>query len=280
MNSVRDDRVLVLTRIVAAIVIFVLLLAFLALYVFPDRTATDFAWTIQPGTSALLIGAGYAGGGYFFVRLIMDGKWHRVQRGFLPITVFTIFMLAATFLHWSRFHLGALNFILWTTIYIVTPFLVPFIWWQNRRISLEGLEENDLRFPSMARWALGSVGVLGTLIFVIMFIKPAILINLTPWRLTELTAQVFAGWSILAFCTLLSIAYDGRWSATRVLMESALLTITLTLLALPRMWKDFDHEKLITYLFIISSCLTWITFVVIHLWLDRLSRLDMKRRQA
>src|SRR6478752_1478625 len=78
MNTTRDDHVFLFTQIMAASIIVVLFLAFLALYIFPDRTETDFAWTILPRTSALLIGAGYTAGAYFFARLILDKKWHRV----------------------------------------------------------------------------------------------------------------------------------------------------------------------------------------------------------
>ena len=57
------------------------------------RPAGDFrSPTPTPSTSAgsaLLIGAGYTAGAYFFARLILDKKWHRVQAGFLPITAFT-----------------------------------------------------------------------------------------------------------------------------------------------------------------------------------------------
>jgi hypothetical protein len=69
------------------------------------------------------------------------------------------------------------------------------------------------------------------------------LIAVTPWKLTELTARVFAGWSLLAFLTVLTIAHDGQWSATRILVQSAMVALVLTLLALPRMWPDFDRSK-------------------------------------
>src|SRR5215470_11275901 len=119
LNTTQDDHVFPFTKIVAGSVIAVLLLAFIALYIFPDHTDIDFAWTILPRTSALLIGAGYTAGAYFFTRLILDKKWHRVQAGFLPITAFTIVMFLATVLHWGRFHHGALNFYLWTIIYAI-----------------------------------------------------------------------------------------------------------------------------------------------------------------
>lgn len=272
MGTLKDDRTLLLTRVVAASVIFVLLLAFLALYIFPDNTNVDFAWTILPRTSAILIGAGYTAGAYFFARLLMDRKWHHVQAGFLPITVFTICMLVATLLHWSRFHQGALNFYLWTIIYILTPFLVPFVWWRNRVTGLDGLEENDRRFSPLVRRGLGAIAILGILAFLVIFVRPSILISLAPWKLTELTARIFAGWSMLTFSTVLSIAIDGRWSATRVLMESAMLGIGLTLLGFPRMWADFDTSKPMTYIFLAGLVITLVAFIVIHFWLDRASQ--------
>lgn len=275
MNS--DDRVIVATQIVAASVIVVLLLAFLALYIFPDYTDIDFAWTIQPRTSALLIGAGYTAGAYFFARLLLDKKWHRVQAGFLPITAFTIFMLLATLLHWDRFHHGALNFYLWTIVYAITPFLVPFIWWRNQQTALTGLEEHDLRFSRFIRSALKIVGIVGALVFVIVFIKPTLLIGVAAWKLTPLTARIFAGWSILTLCTVASIGFDGRWSATRTLMESAMVGIGLCLLALPRMWADFNPSSPMTYALVGGLVITFIAFLVIHMRMDRLSQKTTNR---
>ncbi len=271
MNS-RDDRVFPLTKIIAGSVIVVLLLAFLALYLFPDHTDTDFAWTILPRTSALLIGAGYTAGAYFFARLILDGKWHRVQAGFLPITAFTIVMFLATILHWDRFHHGALNFYLWTIIYAITPFLVPYIWWQNQKTAITGLEPHDTYFSPLVRNGLKFIGLAGILVFVIVFIKPTLLITAAPWKLTPLTARIFSGWSILTLCTVASIGFDGRWSATRTLMESAMVGIVLSLLALPRMWNDLSKTNPMTYALVGGMVLALIVFIAIHIRLDRSGR--------
>ncbi|MEP6895302.1 MAG: hypothetical protein ABI986_06820 [Chloroflexota bacterium] len=272
MNTTKDDRIFASTQIIGGSIIFVLLLAFVALYLFPDHTDIDFAWTILPRTSALFIGAGYIAGAYFFARLIMDKKWHRVQAGFLPITAFTICMLAATILHSDRFHHGALNFYLWTIIYAITPILVPFLWWQNQKTISNDLEEHDVRFSALVRGGLGLIGVVGVLIFIVVFFQPALLISAAPWKLTPLTARIFAGWSILTLCTVASIGYDGRWSATRTLMESAMVGIGLSILALPRMWADFNMANPMTYALVGGLFLALIAFTVIHLRMDKLSR--------
>jgi hypothetical protein len=272
MSEREDDRVLPFTIITAAGVVLVLVLAFLALYIEPDHTDANFAWTILPRSSAILIGAGYTGGAYFFIRLLTDRKWHRVQAGFLPITAFTICMLAATVLHLNRFHQGDIRFYLWTGIYILTPFLVPFLWWRNRATERHDLEENDLRFSAATRLGMRIVGVAGILAFLVVFAVPSILIASAPWKLTELTARIFAGWSILTFAAVLSIGMDGRWSATRILVESAMVAIALVLLAVPRMWSDFDPGKPMTYAFMGGLVLALAAFLFIHIRLDRASR--------
>jgi hypothetical protein len=239
MNT-RDDRIYLTTRVAAGVVILVLLLAFVALYLFPENTNTDFAWTITPITTAMLMGAGYIAGAYFFLRVLTEKKWHHVQAGFLPITAFTIFMLAATLLHLDRFRQGSFQFYLWTVIYIVTPFLVPLLWWNNHRTDPGTPEERDYRLPLAFRWALGIAGLVAAAVMVLFFGRPAILISIAPWKLSELTARVGSGWGMLTALTAVSIAHDGRWSAARILVESGAIGPALMLLALFRIAGDFD----------------------------------------
>jgi hypothetical protein len=277
MNKPQNDQITLETRIIGGVVILVLVLAFLILYVWPGYTDRYFAWTIAPHTTSILIGAGYLAGAYFFARVLIEQKWHRVQAGFPAITVFTVVMFAATILHWSRFHQGSSAFYLWTVLYVVTPFLVPFLWWRNQAGVSRQLEEHDVRFSTLARGLLGSAAVVGVLGCLILFIKPEILINGAPWKLTLLTARVFSGWSMLTFVTVFTIALDGRWSATRILLESAMLGQALTLAALPRIWSDLKPANPMTYVFIAGLSLSFIAFVIIHLWLDKASRAQALR---
>lgn len=55
---VRDDRVLLLPRRVAWIIVPFLAVAFLVLYGLPGWTTEFFAWTIRPDMTPILMGAG------------------------------------------------------------------------------------------------------------------------------------------------------------------------------------------------------------------------------
>ena len=73
---VRNDRVFPETRWVSVIIVPFLVAAFVILYLFPDRTQDLFAWGIQPRMSAMMLGAAYIGGAYFFVRAAANAPWH------------------------------------------------------------------------------------------------------------------------------------------------------------------------------------------------------------
>jgi len=124
----------------------------------------------------------------------------------------------------------------------------------------------------MIRSALKVIGIVGVMVFVIVFIQPTLLISTAPWKLTPLTARIFAGWSILTLCAVASLGFDGRWSATRTLKESAMVGIALCLLALPRMWADFNPSNPMTYALAGGLAVTLIAFIIIHIRLDTLSR--------
>src|SRR5438552_15922805 len=86
VNLLKDDRMLPETRVLGAIIVPFLLVAFVMLYFFPGNTDTLFAWTIHPDMTPLIMGAGYISGSYFFGRVITAKRWHMVHLGFLPIT--------------------------------------------------------------------------------------------------------------------------------------------------------------------------------------------------
>ena len=271
---VHDDKCPTLeTRIVGALVILVLLLAVVSLYFFPTDTAQYFAWTIQPPTTAILVGEGYLAGAYFFARVITTRKWHTVQAGFLPITLFTLAMLGATLLHWGRFHQGTFIFYFWVVIYAVTPLLVPFLWWRNRPHTPSAPEAHELVFSLGLRRGLALLGSAGLLLGLSGFLFPAVYIAITPWKLSELTARIFAGWSLLASLTVVTSAQAGRWSAVRILLQAFGVGQVLTLLALPRIWGDLNFAHPMSYGFVAGLGLALTGLTAGYAWLERKSRL-------
>ena len=147
----RDDRVFPETRLLGAVIVPFLVVAFALLYFFPDDTRHWFAWDVQPTITPLIMGAGYIAGAYFFVRVALETRWHRIQVGFLPVTAFTLFMAIGTFNHLDRFATAHVAFWIWVGLYVTTPVLVPLAWWRNRATDPGTPEPGEPPLPGFVR---------------------------------------------------------------------------------------------------------------------------------
>ena len=255
MTASRDDRVLPETRALGAFIVPFLVVAFAFLYLFPDGTGNWFAWKVKPTMTPLIMGAGYISGAYFFTRVVLDRRWHRVHLGFLPITAFTIFMAIATFRHLDRFDKGHVAFWIWTGLYVVTPVLVPLAWLRNRATDPRTLEPGDLYVPPRVRAFLIVTGLVQFALAAILLVSPSTMIDVWPWTLTSLTAGVLGGWFALPGVVALMMGIDGRWSAIRITLHSQLIGLALILVGAVRAWDDFDTSNSVTYLFVAGLAL-------------------------
>jgi hypothetical protein len=242
-SPVRDDRVLPVVRIVAACVVPFLLVAFAVLYLRPDLSGERFAWKIQPNFTAFWMGTGYLGGAWFFASVVRAKRWHEVTLGLPPVCAFVWVMLAVTVLHWERFDIHHLPFQLWLILYVVTPLLIPALWFANRRHDPMLPDKGATIVQPQVRAAMGVIG--GTLVAVAlwMFLFPQAAVAVWAWKLTPLTARVMAGWLTLSGVGGLVLAFEPRWSAWRVLLQSMLLWLALLTWGIWRAWDEFDLTR-------------------------------------
>jgi hypothetical protein len=237
------------TRALGAFIVPFLLVAFPVLYLFPNDTGNWWAWEIRPSMTALIMGAGYIAGAYFFIRVAGATRWHRVHVGFLPITAFTTFLGLVTFIYWDRFDHDHVAFWIWTGLYVTTPLLVPLTWLRNRRTDPGTLESGDRYVPQRVRSILKVTGLLQLAVAVVLLASPSTMVDIWPWMLTPLAAATLGAWFALPGVTALMMGIDGRWSAIRITLESQFIGLTLILLATARAWEQFDKSNTLTYAF-------------------------------
>ncbi len=265
MNKLsRDDSVLPVTRWVARIIVPILALAFIILYSLPHRTTDYFAWTINPTMTPMMMGAGYLAGAYFFLRAATARRWHHVALGLPAVSAFVWFMGIATILHYDRFNHSHPAFIAWLILYAVTPFLIPALWWLNRKRDpgVSDTPEKQLSMP--VRGVMALIGLINLGNAFLMLLWPAAYIPIWPWQLTPLTARVVAGWFALPGVVALGVAADSRWSAARITLQSQIFGIILILLGVARAWAEFDTAKVATWAFV--GGLTVLLLVVVWLY--------------
>ena len=260
----RDDRVLRSTRLLGAVIVPSLVVAFALLYFFPDDTRHWFAWDVQPTITPLIMGAGYIAGAYFFVRVARETRWHRIQVGFLPVTAFTIFMAIGTFNHLDRFMTSHVAFWIWVGLYVTTPILVPLAWWRNRRTDPGTPEPDEPPLPRFVRPALLIAGASQSAVALVLLLMPSTMIEHWPWLLTPLTAQTLGGWFALPGVTALMMGLDGRRSAIRITLESQLIGLGLILLATARSWEDVDTSNALAYVFVAGIALLFAALLALE----------------
>lgn len=266
------DRILRETRWFSAAGFTVLFLAFVTLYFWPDETERLFAWTIKPLMTPLLMGAGYLAGAYFFGRVLLEKRWHRVGLAILPIAAFSWFMGVATYLHWDRFNHEHPWFFVWVVVYTLAPILLPMIWLRNRSTDPRSPGPDDVIMPRALRivLALGGAAELGVGLF--MFLLPDSAIHIWPWSLTPLTARIVGGWFALPGVSGLLMARDLRWSASRVLVQGGVLLAVFLLIGIARAWSDFDPANPLTWIYTGLIVLTLIGFAAVYAGMERQRR--------
>ena len=223
----RSDRLLAPTRWVAGAVIPVLVAAFVLLYGFPDRTQELWGWMVCPSMSALVMGGGYLSGAYLFLRVARSREWHRVGVGFLATTVFSSILLATTVLHWSRFNHDHVSFWAWLLLYAVTPFLLPVLWRNNRRLDPGTPSGRDAVVPPSLRLAVGTGGALQLGFAAVMFGWPSTAAEVWPWPLEVATSRSLSAFVAFPAVTWLCFWFDSRWSSFRITTQVATLGLVL-----------------------------------------------------
>ncbi len=265
----KNDETYLFTRLVETVVAVFSILAFMILFFFPDFTGELFAWTIKPHMSSLYIGAAYLGGAWLQANAVFGKRWHRVHVGFLPMSVFTILMLIATLLHWSRFSLGTLVFNTWLIFYIIAPFLIPVVWIYNRRTNSGAPEESDVVVSSTARTITRLFAAVMLVFVTTGFLYPEFFIRIWPWALTPLTARVMAGWLSVIGLGAWAMASDSRWTSWRVFLESIFIGYGLVLVAAAMNPADFT-----------TSVFNWFTiFITIMLSVIATFYINMEKQR-
>jgi hypothetical protein len=272
-TSDHDDRILSATRVIAALIVPFLVVAFVMLYLLPDDTDRLFAWTIRPRMSALLMGAGYASGVYFFIRVVRAPRWHWIARAFLPLTLFVCWLELTTILHWDRFHQGHIAFVTWTGIYTLTPVLLPALWLRNRSADPRTPDPGDVLVPAPVRVVMGVVGAVELALASIMFLSPASVIGIWPWALTPVTARSIGGWFALHGAIGLALAGETRWSGMRIVIHTQMIALALILAAVVRAWGDFNPSNPLTWIFVIGTSGWLVALAAIHIGLDAVRRI-------
>jgi hypothetical protein len=266
-----------LTKAVAVIVLPFLAAAVVLLYGFPADTERLFAWTIQPPLTAMVLGAAYTGGIWFFLQVLRQGRWHRVRHGFPGALLFATLLAVATVLHWDRFHFGHISFITWATLYFVTPVLLLAVLVVNWRADKGKPDPVDTVIPWPARIVLALFGAVSLATGLVLFLAPAVAIGSWAWDLTPLTARVIGTVLTLPGTVHLWLLLDSRWSAFRWMFQTQLVSLVFLNLALVLGRDQLLWQNPVTLPVVATLVLALVGYALLYLYCDRRARRSVER---
>ena len=79
-----------------------------------------------------------------------------------------------------------------------------------------------------------------TAILFVLFVFPEPMIEGWPWAVSPLTTRVLLGWAAVFGVVSLYFAFESRWSAAKIPIESLVIWFGLLLIGFARSWGDVD----------------------------------------
>jgi len=189
-------------RVLLYVAAVLVLLAGFQLFVFTDRTATYFAWTVRNPLAAAFLGGAYWASVSFEALAARQRIWANARIAVPTVLVFTLLTLAATALHLSQFHLGSqfaisTRIVTWTwiAIYVLVPLLMLII----LAVQLTTPGGDPPRSVLLPSWVYGLLAAQAIVLLgmgVALFAAPGQAAPWWPWKLTPLLAQATGAWLI------------------------------------------------------------------------------------
>lgn len=240
------------------------LAAISAIFLRPDQTAQNFAWTIRSTAMAAALGAFYLASAIIFVIPLFEHKWQNVRTMIIPTAVFSTVMLVATFLHWELFRVGSAPFYVWFASYLLPPpiFLGLYMWHQRHAAAVgEGVER------PVPEWTVKFFRINGgllTLFAIVVFILPKVLIRIEPWPFNPLTARTFCGWLIAIGTMQLWMSREGDWDRMKLATTMLIVLPVAMAFQLNRYSAQVDWNA--GFVWILLADLASAGLVSIYLW--------------
>ena len=173
-------------------------LAGVQLYVFPERTETYFAWTIEPPLTAVFLGGAYWSSAILEFTAARQAQWENARIAVPGVFVFTTLTFVVTLIHLDRFHLGA-DFSVatrsvtwaWLVIYATVPAVLALLWHRQRG---RPIHRRAAGLPVVLRLLVAAQAAVLLGAGTALLIRPEAAAAAWPWDLTALTGRAIGAW--------------------------------------------------------------------------------------
>lgn len=215
----------------------------LQLYVLTDHTDDFFAWTIQAGSSATIMGAFYWTACTLSFLSWRRRTWVLARVGVPGVAVFLWLTLLTTVLHLDKFHFdgpATAQFAAWAwlVIYIVDPILVTIaLVLQWRSTGMDPPPAGDL--GTAYRGLLVASAVVFLAAGLLMMTVPDLVLDLAAWPLTPLTSRAIGSWVVAMGVVFATMAWENDSLRIQPAAVASLVLVGLLVAGMVRYWSQF-----------------------------------------
>jgi hypothetical protein len=157
----------------------------------------------------------------------------------------------------------------WTIVYILSPFLVAWLWWRNQRLDPGVPDDDDALVPPSVRLVARALAVAALLAAAVVLVSPSVAIDNWGWDLTPLTARVLACFTAQVGVGFLLLSRDPRWSSWCVLVQTFLIAVALLLVGAARAWDAFDQHCLLTWGYLVALVGAGVALLALYRSMER-----------
>jgi hypothetical protein len=162
-------------------------IAGIELFVGASHTERFFSWTIDPPLTAAFMGAAYWAASVLLTWAARQRDWAWARTALPPVFTIAALLLAATLIHFDRFHHDLFGRF-WVAVYvIVVPLLAYLIWAQLRESPAPAPPARPL--AGWLRLCLGLQAAVLLVFGVLLFAAPVGFHSIWLWPLTPLTGR-------------------------------------------------------------------------------------------
>lgn len=170
-------------------------------YFVPGRVDKAIPFLVPP-LHARFIGAIYLSGLVFMIAGMLVRRWADLR--FVPLltALWTGGLLVVSLLHLEEFDFSKSQSRIWFAAYILYPLIALWLAWRHRLFDDGRFPES--RAPAWVRRYLTIQGGIMTVLAAMLLLAPNVMVNLWPWDITPLLAQIYAApFLSYGFCSLL-----------------------------------------------------------------------------
>ena len=197
----------------------------------PTYLASIFTWLELPPLHARFVGAIYAFGAVFMAGCLAARYQAEVDWAVQLIGIWTGMLFVISLLNLSAFDFNLLPVQIWFASYIIYPIISLWMTLQHSPLMRAG----DLPELPLAGWAKGFLliqGILFSLLALLLFIAPAFMTTLWPWKVTTVLAQMYAGPLLSYGLGSLLFSRQEKWLGVRAILPGMLVfTVTTVIIS-------------------------------------------------